>query len=72
MKGELEIGEIIEVCNIRLQCRENLTNTCANCYWYDGEYHCNDVYHSCGHCSSGLRTDHKDVIFVNAGEVPDV
>ena len=71
MKGELEIGDILEVCNIRLQCRVNITGSCVNCYWYDGENDCNDVYASCGLCSPALRSDHQDVIFVKVGEVPD-
>ena len=71
MIGELEIGDIIEVCKLRLQCRENITGSCANCYWYVGEDQCEDVHNSCGPCTSFLRTDNKDVIFVKVGEVPD-
>jgi hypothetical protein len=70
MKEELEIGDIIEVCNIRIKCREQKDGTCHGCYWFVDEYHeCTDCYNSCGLCSSTLRSDHKDVIFVKVGKV---
>lgn len=69
MIGELEIGDILEVCKIRLECRESKDHSCANCYWYVDKNQCNDVYNSCGKCTSSLRSDNKDVIFVKIGEV---
>ena len=69
MKGELEIGDILEVCNIRIECRESQGNSCNGCYWLTEEEHACTHPHNCGLCSPFLRTDHKDVIFVKIGEV---
>lgn len=71
MKNELEIGEILEVCNLRLQCREQQGHFCRGCYWLVNDSYCNDVYNSCGPCSSSLRMDNKSVIFVKVDEEPD-
>lgn len=69
MKGELEIGDILEVDKIRLECREQKDGTCYCCYWLEEEEHLCTHRHRCGICSSSLRTDNKDVIFVKVGEV---
>lgn len=72
MKEELEIGDIVEVCNIRLECREQKDGTCRGCYWLEEEEQvCTDSYNSCGLCSYNTRSDNKDVIFVEVGEVQD-
>lgn len=71
MKGELEIGDNLEVDKIRLECRQQADGTCHGCYWLEEqEYVCTHRHH-CGICSSFLRTDNKDVIFVKVGEVQD-
>lgn len=69
MIGELEIGDILEVNKVRLQCHDTRQHdSCDGCYWLvDGRY-C-DHHKQCGRCSSSLRHDHKDVIFVKVGEV---
>lgn len=73
MKGELEIGDILEVDKIRLECREaTFGNPCTGCFWLiEEEYHCNHEHQKCGLCSHALRSDDKDVIFVKVGEVQD-
>lgn len=69
MIGQLEIGDILEVDKIRLECREQKDGTCYGCYWFEEEDQSCIHRHRCGICSSSLRTDNKAVIFVKVGEV---
>lgn len=71
MKRELEIGEILEVDKILLECREKEDGTCFGCYWFVEEELVCTHRNQCGICSSALRIDNKHVIFVKVGEVQD-
>ena len=66
-----KVGERFEMCKVIYEVRR--AHTCEFCSLYiNGENHCTDEYdHKFEPCSSAIRQDETDVIFVKVGEVKD-
>ena len=73
-----KIGEIIEYGGYRYRVEEDKGRQCGGCcFYYKSENECllstwnmpqKDI-ELFGHCGSGSRSDGKDVVFVNIGEI---
>ena len=75
-----KIGEIIECRGYRYRVEEADERHCGGCsFFYKKESECllslrfapEEDVRLFGHCSSGLRTDGKNVVFVNIGEIEE-
>jgi len=75
-----KIGEIIECRGYRYRVEEAEGRQCGGCsFFYKEESECllslrfapEEDVRLFGHCGPGLRTDGKNVIFVNIGEIEE-
>ena len=62
---EKAVGEVFSFNNVKLQVKDIGNKACCDgCYFDESEHKCFDAHNCTGSCHRSLRSDSKDVVFV--------
>ena len=62
---ERAVGEVFDFNGAKLQVKDiGDKDCCDGCYFDEPKYKCFDAYNCTGSCHKSLRSDGKDVVFV--------
>lgn len=62
---ERKVGEVFDFKGIKLQVKDTGSKAfCDGCYFDESEHECFDARNRTGSCHRSLRSDSRDVVFV--------